>query len=114
MKLACTCSRGIPVITTVHPLDLNAFLASHCCSQCGAYLFDEELKAGEQIIATNNIVSSDGKYTIPKGRLLRITAFIDMPPCTGFLFAGLLAAGGFRPEGFAAKWDIEKILGLWG
>ena len=112
MNVVCTCDSGFPVISAVHSLDTNVFVASHCCSRCGTYLFDKELKPGEKIIATNNIMSNDGKYSIPKGRISRITAFVDMSSSIGFLFAGLLAMGGFSPEGFAATWDIEKILDL--
>jgi hypothetical protein len=101
---------GIPRITEVTPRELSASIARHCCSHCGAYLFDREIQTGDQVIATDNIANNDGCYIIPKGRVLRITAFIDLPVATtGFLFAGLLAIGAFPPEGFAAEWDLVKL-----
>ena len=110
MTSNCTCNKGFPVISEIQTMDTNSFLASHCCSYCGSYLFDTDLKPGEQVIATNNIENCEGGYTIPKGRLLRITAFTDISLLStiGFLFSGLLAAGAFSPEGFAAVWDIKK------
>jgi hypothetical protein len=113
MKINCTCSKGFPIISKIQSLDRNTFLASHCCSLCEAYLFDTELRPGTQVITIDNIESNDGKYLIPKGRLLRITAFIELSlSSTGLLFSGLLAAGAFRPDGFAAQWDIEKLFDL--
>lgn len=106
----CSCERGFPIIASLRPHDADYFLASHCCSHCRAHLFEIELKPGETIIATNDIASDDGRYVIPKGRVMRITGFAELAlSATGFLFCGLLAAGAFRPEGFSAVWDIEKI-----
>ena len=64
-----------------------------------------------QIIATKDILSCKGDYTVPKGRLLRISAFSEIrSSCLGLVFAGLFAVGTFSPEGFAAFWDINKLL----
>lgn len=113
MQTKCPCNQGFSTISEIHPLGTNSFLASHCCSHCKNYLFDTEIQPGKQIIATDNIASDDGQYIIPKGRMLRISAFIDSSlSSTGFLFSGLLAAGAFSPQGFAAEWDIETILGV--
>jgi hypothetical protein len=106
----CLCERGFPIIVSLRPHGVGGYLAGHCCSHCRAHLFETELNPGETIIATANIASDDGRYVIPKGRIMRITAFVDLAlSTTGILFCGLLAAGAFRPEGFAAVWDIEKI-----
>lgn len=108
----CTCENGFPIIVSLRPHDVGYFLAGHCCSQCRRHLFETELQPGETIIATADIASDDGRYVIPKGRIMRITAFAELAlSTTGFLFCGLLAAGAFRPEGFSAVWDIEKIFG---
>jgi hypothetical protein len=113
MKACCNCNLGFPVICEIQPEDGNSFLARHCCSHCATDLFEILLKPGTQVIATENIMSHDGKYVIPKGRLMRITAFVELPSLSaGFLFSGLLAVGAFLPYGFATEWDIEKILSL--
>lgn len=106
----CSCERGYPVIASLRSHDDSCYLASHCCSHCGSHLFEIELKPGEKLIATDDIGSDDGRHVIPRGRIMRITGFVDLAmSATGILFCGLLAAGAFPPEGFAAIWDIEQI-----
>jgi hypothetical protein len=109
----CACEKGFPIIAELRRHDASCFLANHRCSHCGAHLFNTELKPGEKVIATDNIRSQDGQYVIPKGRVVRITGFMSLPSLTtGLAFCGLLAAGAFSPEGFAAVWDIDKMFGL--
>lgn len=106
----CSCEKGYPVIVSLRPHDDSCYLAGHRCSHCRAHLFEIELKPGEKLIATDDIGSNDGHHVIPKGRIMRITGFAELTAsATGILFCGLLAAGAFPPEGFAATWDIEKI-----
>jgi len=100
----------VPVITGIITHRSNAFIAKHCCSECNTPLFDTEIIPGTQLIATKNIHSHDKSYTVPKGRLLRVSAFSDLPSDdVGFLFSGLLGAGPFAAIGFSTKWDINKI-----
>lgn len=64
-----------------------------------------------QVIATEDIHNLMQDYTIPKGRMLRISAFTELPQnAVGFLFAGLFGAGSFQSRGFSAKWDIVEII----
>ena len=107
----CSCNKGFPVISEVESKVSKAFSAKHCCSHCSAYLFDVDLSHGMQLIATDNIANSSNEYVVPKGRLLRISAFGEITSSSiGLIFAGLFAVGAFHPEGFAAHWDINKIL----
>ena len=107
----CSCKKGFPVISEVESKASNAFSAIHCCSHCSTYLFDVDLNHGMQLIATDNIANSSNDYVIPKGRLLRISAFGEITSSSiGLIFAGLFAAGAFHPKGFAAHWDINKIM----
>jgi hypothetical protein len=107
----CSCKKGFPVISEVESKASNTFSAIHCCSHCSTYLFDVDLIHGMQLIATDNIANSSNDYVVPKGRLLRISAFGEITSSSiGLIFAGLFAAGAFHPEGFAAHWDINKIL----
>jgi len=109
----CSCDKGFPIIAALRPHETSCFLASHSCSHCGAHLFESRLMPGEKVIATTTIVSDDGQVTIPKGRILRITGFMELPALTvGLAFCGMLAAGAFRPQGFAAVWDLEKIFDI--
>lgn len=111
MSKNCYCNKGFPVIAEVNTKDTKFFFARHHCSHCAAYLFEVELKPGMQIIATDDITNSNGEYVLPKGRLLRISAFSEMPSsCFGLIFAGLFAAGAFHPQGFATQWDICRII----
>lgn len=106
----CACEKGFPVIAALRLLDDGSFLARHHCSRCGTELFETALRPGEKLIATGDIKSADGRHVIPKGRIMRITAFAELATsATGLLFCGLLAAGAFRPEGFASVWDVAKI-----
>ena len=107
----CSCNKGFPVISEVESKASKAFSARHCCSHCSTYLFDVDLSHGMQLIATDNIANSSNEYVVPKGRLLRISAFGEITSSSlGLIFAGLFSAGAFHPEGFAAHWDIKKIL----
>ena len=107
----CSCNKGFPVISEVESKASKAFSAKHCCSHCSTYLFDVDLNPGMQLIATDNIANSSNEYVVPKGRLLRISAFGEITSSSiGLIFAGLFAVGAFHPEGFAAHWDINKIL----
>lgn len=110
MSKNCSCNKGFPVISEVNEKYTKSFFARHCCSHCADYLFEVELKPGMQIIATDDIANSDGKYIVPKGRLLRLSAFSEMPSCLGLIFAGLFAVGTFYPQGFAAQWDLCRII----
>ena len=111
MCLDCSCNGGIPTIREVQPSSTKSFFARHYCSHCDAFLFDVALNPGMQIIATKNIVSSNGEYVVPKGRMLRISAFSELSASsTGLVFAGLFAVGAFHPGGFAAKWDVNRLL----
>lgn len=113
--LNCSCEKGFPTISALRPHEAGFFLASHRCSECGNHLFEIRLAPGEKVIATANIPSEDGRMVIPKGRIVRITGFMELPSLTaGFAFCGMLAAGAFSPEGFAAVWDVEKIFDLDG
>jgi hypothetical protein len=107
----CSCNKGFPVISEVASKASKAFSAIHRCSHCSAYLFDVDLNRGMQLIATDNIANSSNDYVVPRGRLLRISAFGETTSSSiGLIFAGLFAAGAFHPEGFATHWDINKIL----
>jgi len=66
-----------------------------------------------QLIATQDIINLTGDYVVPQGRILRISAFSELPSTSspGLLFAGLFGVGAFSPQGFATQWDIHKILG---
>lgn len=108
-----SCKNSIPIITEIISSCQNAFIAKHCCSKCNSPLFEEEVAPGVQLIATTDIQNHDKSYTVPRGRLLRVTAFSDLAANDfGFLFAGLFAAGSFAPRGFATKWDVNKITSL--
>lgn len=111
MDFECKCGLGVPVISDTHPTEPHdTIVANHVCSNCDAHLFEIKLSPGTQVIATENILSNDGQYVIPKGRLIRITAFCGSTfPDIGILFSGLLAAGPFHPKGFSAKWDIMRL-----
>ena len=110
MPQQCTCTKGFPVISAVSVNDAS-FFAMHACSYCEEDMFEVELKPGMQMIATRDIVNFEGDYTVPKGRLLRISAFgAIQSSLIGLIFAGLFAVGAFSPEGFAANWNINKIL----
>ena len=65
-----------------------------------------------QLIATKDIVNIKGDYVVPQGRILRISAFSELPSVAspGLLFAGLFGVGAFPPQGFTTQWDIHKIL----
>ena len=107
----CPCNNGFPVISEVESKASKAFSAIHRCSHCSTYLFDVDLSRGMQLIATDNIANSRNDYVVPKGRLLRISAFGEITSSSiGLIFAGLFAAGAFHADGFAAHWDINKIL----
>ena len=110
--ILCSCGDGLPVISGLVSKDTNAFQAMHVCSNCEQILFDCELNPGMQLIATKDIESLTGVYVVPRGRVLRISAFGELPSnsSTGLLFAGLLGVGVFPPQGFATQWDIHKIL----
>lgn len=111
----CSCAKGFPTISALRPHDDGFFLASHRCSECGSHLFDARLTPGEKVIATDNVSSEDGRSLIPKGRVVRITGFTELPSLTaGFAFCGMLAAGSFPPEGFSAVWDLDKMFDLNG
>lgn len=111
MPRNCSCNKGFPVISEVNAKDTKSFFARHYCSHCADYLFDVELKPGMQIIATDDIANSNGEYVVSKGRLLRISAFSEMPSsCLGLIFSGLFAVGAFHPQGFATQWDICRII----
>jgi len=109
----CKCSDGLPVISDLVSKETNAFHANHACSNCEQSLFDCELNPGMQLIATKDIKNLTGDYVVPRGRVLRISAFGELPSSSspGLLFAGLLGVGAFPPQGFASQWDIHKILG---
>ena len=107
----CSCDKGFPVISEVASKASKAFSAIHRCSHCSTCLFDVDLSRGMQLIATDNIANSRNDYVVPKGRLLRISAFGEITSSSiGLIFAGLFAAGAFHADGFAAHWDINKIL----
>ena len=107
----CSCNKGFPVISEVESKASKAFSAKHCCSYCSTYLFDVDLIRGMQLIATDNMANSSNEYVVPKGRLLRISAFGEITSSSiGLIFAGLFAVGAFHPKGFAAHWDINKIM----
>ena len=110
----CNCSSGLPVISDLVSKDINSFHAKHTCSNCEQSLFDCELTPGMQLIATKDIKNITGDYVIPQGRVLRVSAFSELPSTDspGLLFAGLLGVGAFSPRGFATQWDIHKILNL--
>ena len=111
----CSCEKGFPIIAALRRYDASCYLATHRCSHCGTQLFESQLMPGEKVIATDDIASDDGRFVIPKGRVVRITGFMELPTLTaGFAFCGLLSAGAFRPEGFSAVWDLEKMLDLNG
>ena len=111
MRQHCQCNQGFPVISEVIAREGASFLAVHSCSSCEEELFTVELKPGMQIIATRDIANLEGNYVVPKGRMLRISAFGEIRSAlTGFIFAGLFAVGAFSPVGFAVNWDIKKIL----
>ncbi len=113
--LNCSCENGFPIITSLRRHDVSCYLAAHRCSHCGVRLFETQLKPGEKVIATDNITNEDGRFVIPKGRIVRITGFMELPSlAAGFAFCGMLAAGAFRPEGFSAVWDLEKMFDLDG
>ena len=104
----------MPVISDLLDSEHNSYRAEHACSGCERPLFACELSPGMQLIATKDIKNLSGDYLIPRGRVLRLSAFGEMP-CTGspgLLFAGLLGAGAFSPRGFATHWDIHKILNV--
>jgi len=111
--ILCSCGDGLPVISDLVSKDTNAFQAMHVCSHCEQTLFDCELNPGMQLIATKDIENLTGDYVVPRGRVLRISAFGELPSRSspGLLFAGLLGVGVFPPQGFATQWDIHKILG---
>lgn len=107
----CSCTKGFPVISEVSVRNEASFYAMHSCSYCEKDMFRVELKPGMQIIATKDIVNVEGSHTVPRGRLLRISAFGESPSSlVGLIFAGLFASGAFNPAGFSANWDINKIL----
>jgi len=108
----CDCSNGLPVISELVSKDINSFHAKHACSNCKQHLYDCELTPGMQLIATRDIKNLTGDYVVPQGRVLRISAFSELPSSNspGLLFAGLLGVGAFSPQGFATQWDIHKIL----
>jgi len=108
----CTlCKNSVPVITKALSHEGDALIAEHCCSACNTFLFEMEIRSGAQLIATRDIHSHDKSYIVPKGRLLRVTAFSELPSHeVGLLFSGLFGVGAFTAKGFAAKWDIKKII----
>ena len=111
--ILCNCGDGLPLISDLVSKDTNTFHAKHVCSNCEQPLFDCELNPGMQLIATKDIKNLTGDYVVPRGRVLRISAFGELPTSSspGLLFAGLLGVGVFPPQGFATQWDIHKILG---
>lgn len=60
--------------------------------------------------ATRDILNCEGDYTLPKGRLVRLTGFVEDAGAVNLNFSGLLAVGSFGAEGFAAQWDIQRIV----
>jgi len=110
--MSCSsCKDSVPAITNIVSDGSHAFIAKHHCSSCNAPLFETEVRSGVQLIATIDIDNYDKSYTVPKGRLLRVTAFSELPSHEiGLLFSGLFGAGAFAAKGFATKWDIKKIV----
>ena len=111
--ISCGCDDGLPVISDLVSKDTNACHATHACSHCEQTLFNCELNPGMRLIATKDIENLTGDYVVPRGRVLRISAFGELPSRSspGLLFAGLLGVGVFPPQGFSTRWDIHKILG---
>ena len=108
----CNCDSSLPVITELISKEAGSFQATHTCSNCDKDVFDCELNPGMQLIATKDILNITGDYVVPQGRILRISAFSELPAVSspGLLFAGLFGVGAFPPQGFATQWDIHKIM----